>query len=260
MAPSQANANVSRQSVINTGIVGLAAAQTAALWPQVDWASPAAAGAVRTVYGAIVDQFGQSTAAVAAQFYDEQRAEHGLPSQYTASMADPLPPVMLDKIVTSAFLGGQPASDVPETEQTTSDLPVDQMVPQRLDGQLQRLVLQAGRETIADNVAKDPAKPRYVRVPQSSHPCAFCVLRASRQIGPDFGGYTSIQSAGGTEATRYHKHCDCEAVPVFSGSASAVSPNIGDYGDMYRKAAADAGTHSNTQKILSSMRKLHGLK
>lgn len=260
MAPSQADATVSRQSVINTGIVGLAAAQTAALWPQVDWASPAAAAAVRTVYGAIVDQFGQSTAAVAAQFYDEQRAEHDLPSQYTASMADPLPAVMLDKIVTSAFLGGQPASDVPEPEQTTSDLPVDQMVSQRLDGQLQRLVLQPGRETIDQNVAKDPAKPRYVRVPRGDHPCAFCVLLASREIGPSFTGYKSIESAGGTVATKYHTHCDCEAVPVFSGSAAVVSPSIGDYGDMYRKAAADAGTRSDTKKILSSMRKLHGLK
>lgn len=257
---AQPPANVGQQSHINAGIVALAAGQTASLWPQVDWDSPAASDAVRTLYGAIVGQFGQSSAAVAAQFYDEQRAEHDLP-QYTASMSDPLPPVMLDKIVTSAFLGGEPKSDVPVDEQTTSDLPVDQMVPQRLDGQLQRLVLQPGRETIAENVEKDPAKPRYVRVPTSAKPCAFCVMLASRQIGPAFRGYTSIESAGGTEATKYHKHCDCEAVPIFSSLDLAdVSPNMGDYVDMYRKAAADAGTHSDTKKILASMRKLHGLK
>lgn len=257
---AQPPANVGRQSQINAGIVALAAAQTAGLWPQVDWASPAAADAVRTLYGAIVGQFGQSAAAVAAQFYDEQRAEHDLP-QYTASMSDPLPSVMLDKIVTSAFLGGEPKSDVPVDEQTTSDLPVDQMVPARLDGQLQRLVLQPGRETIAENVEKDPAKPRYVRVPTSAKPCAFCVMLASRELGPNFAGYTSAHNAlFRVNGEKFHKFCDCVAVQVFGTDAAAVSPSIGDYGDMYRKAAADAGTHSDTKKILASMRKLHGLK
>jgi hypothetical protein len=37
-------------------------------------------------------------------------------------------------------------------------------------------------------------------------------------------------------------------------------PNIGDYQDMYHKAAADAGTRSDAKKVLASMRKLHGLK
>jgi hypothetical protein len=254
---AQRPADVRQQSQINAGIVTLAAAQTAQLWQRVDWASPSAATAVRTLYGAIVDQFGQSAAAVAAQFYDEQRALQTIPSRYTATMADPLPPVMLDKIVTSAFFG---ATDeyVPPSEQTLSDLAVEQRVPQRLDGQLQRLVLQPGRDTIAQNVANDPAKPRYVRVPQSTHPCAFCVMLASRELGPRFHGYTSKESAGDAEGTKYHPHCDCEAVPVF-GDAADVSPNIADYGDMYLKARADAGS-GNTKKILASMRRLHGLK
>lgn len=276
MAPPPAN--VAQQSQINAGIVALAAAQTARLWPSVDWASPAAAGAVRTLYGAIVDRLGQSAAAVAAQFYDEQRTAAGVPGQYVASLSDPLPPVMLDKIVTSAFLGGHPASDVPDSQQTTSDLPVEQMVPQRLDGQLQRLVLQPGRDTIAHNAAADPAKARYVRVPQGDKTCAFCVMMASRELGPiegpqkrSFGGYhaANVRFDEETQAlhvfakngSKYHDHCDCEAVPVFAGmGAFEVSPNVDDYQDMYRKAAADAGSHSDTKKILASMRRIHGLR
>jgi hypothetical protein len=49
----QQPADVAQQRQINAGIVTLAAAQTAALWPQVDWGSPAAAKAVRTLYGAL---------------------------------------------------------------------------------------------------------------------------------------------------------------------------------------------------------------
>jgi hypothetical protein len=118
-----------------------------------------------------VARFGQASAAVAAQFYDEQRSAAVAPGQFTATLADPLPERMLDKIVTSAFLGGAEPADhthgLEDAAKTTSDLPVEERVPARLDGQLQRLVLQPGRETVAGNVAKDPAKPRYVRVPRA---------------------------------------------------------------------------------------------
>jgi hypothetical protein len=270
---AQPPADIQRQAQINAGIVALAAAKTAALWAQVDWASPAAVQAVRTLYGAIVGRFGQAGAAVAAQFYDEQRSQHALPP-YTATLADPLPETMLDKIVTSAFLGAA----VPDSHQpvTTSDLPMEQRVPARLDGQVHRLVLQPGRVTIAENVANDPAKPRYVRVPRGDKTCAFCVLLASRQLGPiegpqkrSFGGYqaanvkfdkeTQRLHVFAKDGTKYHDHCDCEAVPIFPGTATSdVSPNIGDYQDLYYKAAAAAGTHSDTKKILAQMRQIMG--
>lgn len=260
---AQPPADIAQQSRINAGIVALAAGQTAALWPQVDWGSPAAASAVRKLYGAIVGQFGQSAAAVAAQFYDEQRTAAAVPGQFTAALSDPLPAVMLDKIVTSAFLGGvEPDHTHAEVPATTGDLPVEERVPARLDGSLQRLVLQPGRETIAENTAKDPAKPRYVRVPRGAKTCAFCVMLASRELGPNFSGYASAHNAlFRADGEKFHKHCHCEAVPVFPGqSATDVSPGIGDYNDMYAKGAADAGTHRDTKKILASMRKLHGLK
>ncbi|MBY0440979.1 MAG: hypothetical protein K2Q25_02390 [Mycobacteriaceae bacterium] len=275
MAP--APADVSRQSQINAGIVALAAAQTAVLWPQVEWDSPAAAAAVRELYGAIVDQFGRSAAAVAAQFYDEQRVKVSTPGHFTATMTDPLPRAMLDKIVDSAFLGASQDEHVLDAKATTSDLPVEQRVPARLDSQLQRLVLQPGRETIALNAATDPVKPRYVRVPQGANTCAFCVMMASRELGigkgpgKSFGGYhdsavrfdeqTQRLHAFAKNSSKFHDHCDCEAVPVFPDQIAAdVSPKIGDYQDMYYKAAADAGTHSDAKKILASMRTLHGLK
>lgn len=262
---AQQQADVRQQAAINAGIVTLAAGQTSGLWPQVDWSSPAAATAVRTIYGAIVGQFGQSAAAVSAQFYDEQRSAATVPGQYTAVMAGPLPDKMLDKIVTSAFLGAPEPTDhghvEEQTVETSSELPVDQRVPARLDGALQRLVLQPGRETVAENAGKDPIRPRYIRVPQSENPCAFCVMMASRQITAKFSGYASAARAGGTDATKYHKHCECVAVPIFPGSDAAdLSPNIGDYQDLYQKGAADAGTRADTKKVLASMRKLHGLK
>lgn len=63
-------ADTDRQRARNAAVVALAAQQTAQLWPRVDWDSPAAADAVKLLYGAIVSRWGQAAAATAAQFYD----------------------------------------------------------------------------------------------------------------------------------------------------------------------------------------------
>lgn len=259
MAPPQ----VDQQHQLTAAISAFAATETTGLWPHVDWESPHAATAVKQLWGAIITRYGQASAAVAAQFYDELRGEKPLPSRFSAAPADPIPQAVLDRIVDSAFLGDADTSHVHVTQDTTtSELPVEQRVAARLENATQRLVLQPARDTIARNVEADPARPRYIRVPRGAKTCAFCVMLASRELGPSFRGYQSHQTAlfkanGG----KYHNHCDCDAVPVFPGDdPHELSPNMPDYQDMYYKATADAGTHSDTSKILASMRRLHGLK
>lgn len=261
---TQTQTSQADQAKINAGIAALAAAQTALLWPRVDWSHPQAAQAIKTVYGAIVSQFGQAAASRAAQFYDDVRAEQRLPSRFVAVPADATTQAQIDKMVDSAFFGN---SDAPAD--TTSALPVEQRVPDRLDDSLQRLVLQPGRDTIVGNTKTDPVHPRWVRVPTGATTCAFCIMLASRDVAEIRGRtidmkYTSSKAAGidGTGIfNTYHKHCDCVAVPIFPGQNIVdISPKIGDYQDMYYKAAADAGTHRDPKKVLASMRKLHGLK
>lgn len=275
MAQQQADAQAAR----NAAIVALAAQQVAQLWPQVDWASPDAVTAIKTIYGAIVARYGQASAAVAAQGYDELRSTKGFTSEFHAVPADPVPQAVIDKVVASAFLGNAPSVDHGNvTTVTTSDLPVEQRVPARLDDSLQRHVVQPARDTIAANVAADPAKPRYVRVPRGAKTCAFCVMLASRDSAMILGRhidltYRSAHSAqfvvgrGGKArgnqpiGEKYHDHCDCEPVAIFPGEhPSEVSPKFNDYQDMYYKATADAGTSRDTKKILASMRQLHGLR
>jgi hypothetical protein len=293
---------VVQQGSINAGIVTLAMSQLAALWPRVDWENPAARAAVKQLYGGIISQYGQSSAAVASLFYDEMRDAADVNGSFVATPADPIPQSVIDKIVDSAWLGTNPAvtstpaqptepaptepapsssapaaaaQDVaehvhPESDNlTTSDLPLEERVPARLDGQASRLVLQPGRETIAENAAKDPAGTRYVRVPESPNPCAFCVMMASREIAQLSGGrtrdatYTSYQSAKfrSSDGEKYHDHCRCEPVPIFPGQgAGDVSPNFGDFQDMYYKSAANAGTHRDPKAILAAMRQLYNVK
>jgi hypothetical protein len=271
MAQPQADAQAAR----NAAIVAVAANQLATLWPRVDWQSPDAVQAVTTVYGAIVRQYGQATATIAAQTYDSLRATKQFRSQYRAVPSEPVPQVVIEKAVRSAFLGNTVSADT--TPQTTSDLPVEQRVPARLEGGLQRHVVQPARDTIAENAAADPEQPRYIRVPRGAKTCAFCVMLASRELQSipkgkaNFSGYSARNVRHDEETGRlhvfaengdkYHDHCDCEAVPVWPGdNARDFSPNFQDFQDMYQKATADAGTSSDTKKILAKMRELHGLK
>ncbi|TQK29388.1 toxin glutamine deamidase domain-containing protein [Arthrobacter sp. SLBN-53] len=265
MAPPPAR----RQSARNSAVVALAQRQLAALWPRVDWSSPNAPAAVQTIYRAITTRYGQSAAAVSARFYDQLRTEHNLPSRYRAAPAAPVPDEQVSSIVESAFRGHVRVDVLDDDELpadlTTSELPVDQRVQTRLEQSLSRLVLQPGRDTVADNAAQDPAKPRWIRVPTGERTCAFCVMLASRDVAVIRGRhidmtYRSSQSAGidgSSMFNTYHKGCDCVAVPVFpDDSLEDLSPNIGDYKDVYNKATAAAGTHSDTKKILREMRRI----
>ncbi len=262
---------VEQQAARNAGVVALAARQLAALWPRVDWPSVNAIDAVTTLYRAIVTRYGQAAAAVAAEFYDDQRAARQLPSRFRAAPADTVPPEQIAAIVASAFRGTVTVTvlDDPaptrtrvtqlQAEETTSDLPVDQRVRQRLESSLSRLVLAPARATVADNIAADPAKPRWIRVPTGAKTCEFCMMLASRELGPNFRGYRSEGAAlFNDNADRFHKGCNCQAVPVFPGDdPHELSPNMADYQDLYERATESAGTHSDAKKILAHMRQLN---
>lgn len=259
-----------KQAARNAAIVALAAQELAPLWPRVDWDSPDALGAVKTVYRAVVNRYGSTAASAAALFYDQQRAELELATLYSATPADVLPATVLDRAVESAFLG----VDVTELDDhghehevvTTSDLPLDERVSTRLESKLQKHVLQPGRDTIVANVADDPAKPQgWARETTSANPCAFCVMMASRTFGRL---YTSAEAAtrvvgrGGVArgkaelGSTYHRRCSCVAVAVFTDPP----PGQRDHRERYEKAAADAGTFADTKKILASMRQLYDVK
>ena len=253
---------VDQHAQLNAAIAALAVAELASAWPQVDWLSPDAIGAVQAIYRAVTTKYGAAAASVAAQAYDEARPA-GLP-KFAAVVADPVPKVVTDKAVESAFHSANPAvspADVaaavpePNVSVTTSDLPIEERVPARLNDSVSRHVLQPGRDTTVLSGSKDPAKPiGWARVPTSDHPCAFCVLMASRPVL-----YKSKKSGGDMfllkSEDRYHKHCSCIAVAVYKD----LPPGQQDRKDMYDKALADAGS-ANLKKVLASMRQLYGIK
>ena len=80
----------------------------------------------------------------------------------------------------------------------------------RLDYETKR----AAGQTVLDNVAGDPRKPRYARAPSGIETCDFCIMLASRGFV-----YRSAATAG--ELNHYHAHCRCRIVPGFGSDPAA---------------------------------------
>lgn len=283
MPPPQADPK--QQALRNAAITALAAQQLSSMWPNINWDAGAdTLAAVTALYRSIVTQFGQASASIAAEHYDDLRDLRRLTSKYRAVPADPAPAEQITRIVESAFLGhdttthdeprDRPANghdepsagskfdelhrEAPPPAQTTSGLILSERVQTRLDDSLSRLVLQPGRDTIAAAILNDPAKPTWIRVPKGPDTCEFCILLASRELGPNFSGYASAHNALFREdGERYHKKCDCVALPVFPGQdAHDISPHMADYQDLYERSAERAGTRRDLKAVLAAMRQV----
>lgn len=94
----------------------------------------------------------------------------------------------------------------------------------RLDYETKR----AAGQTVLDNCAADPRKPRYARVPGGAETCDFCIMLASRGFV-----YRSAASAG--ELNHYHAHCRCRIVPGF-GDASIEGYDPSEYYKLYKES------------------------
>ena len=113
-----------------------------------------------------------------------------------------------------------------------------------LSGSVQRLIANAGRDTIRENVMRDRIRVGYARIPKAGC-CSFCSMLASRGAV-----YNSATSAGAVQGRgmalgstdgkrggqaqgikvrgsqdlgdRFHDFCKCRVAPVFVGDTFAA--------------------------------------
>lgn len=162
----------------------------------------------------------EEAAAYTAQFYDEARALSSTDGAYSAEAVPGRVPDATDGavrgIVQTIVDGG--------AWSTFSRLLLD-----RADYEIK---CAANRCAIA-NADRDPAKPRWARVPTGSETCGFCIMLASR-------GYDYLRKESADHA---HPNCDCRVVPQFGeGSIEGYDPSY--YDELYRRnvVADDVGT------------------
>lgn len=114
-----------------------------------------------------------------------------------------------------------------------------------------KIIMQAGRDTVRLSSDANRRSIGWRRV-SDGNPCAFCAMLVGR--GP---AYKSQETAGGLER-KYHKHCGCTAVEIFTDWQPTEREQV--YVDAYMNAAeyADSqGVRRGPETILKHMRE-HG--
>lgn len=168
---------------------------------------------------ALVSEYGDVAAAVAADWYDELRSVEGVPGSFRA----PLAPLVPDEQV-NARLGFATRASGPLFLGDSATLTAF------LGMMANEYALQPGRDTVMQAAHKDNAA--WARVPEPGA-CKFCLMLASR-------GFVYSKSTVG-DARKFHGKCRCNAMPVWNETRARV-----EYGydpdslyDQYR-ALADA--------------------
>ncbi|HET8627743.1 MAG TPA: hypothetical protein VFL91_10005 [Thermomicrobiales bacterium] len=228
-------AEVAAYAATQDDVVALAHADLVAWWSELDTSDGrAAAAALESFMADLVAAYGSVAAALGADFYDELREQAGAPRRFRAEVADPVPARQVEaaaRWATGPLFGG----DGPNAALNHAA------------GAVQRLVQQPGRETIALNVSRDPARPGWARVPRGKG-CPWCRMLAGRGAV-----YSSAKAAG--EMNSYHDHCKCTATPVWRGQKL---PYDADALEREYLAAREAAGSGSVKKILAQMRQMEG--
>lgn len=249
-------------------VVAVARAEAEEFWRGVDKSDPVyVRGEMIEFMQDLTLVYGEVAAGVAADYFEDLRS--------TSDAADGR--------FTAISSGAVPAEQVAGSTGwalSTAD-PLAAVV-----GVADRLIKQAGRDTVVNNVARDRAA-RYVRVPRGAETCAFCLMLASRGAVYSSGeaaqfvsgrgqemtlGERRIRAAGGTRneggrfiaggrrargskriGDKYHDFCDCQPVAIWSARDYPDTYDYKKYNDIYLKGVAEAGGQE-TKKVLAGIR------
>jgi hypothetical protein len=179
------------------GLVDLAVAELADFWATLNPEDAVATSrALQAFLPALIDEYGDMAASVAADFYEGLREEAGVKKRFKTLLADPVPG---EAIQANVRYNLTPLFGKSDPDQALSNLHLV----------TDKAVKASGRETVALNVERDPAQARYARVPTGGHTCDFCLMLASR-------GAVYLNSKAAGESRDYHGHCDCSAIPIWT--------------------------------------------
>lgn len=149
---------------------------------------------------ALIAEYGDIAASVAADWYDELRGAEGVPGSFRA----PLAPLVPDEQV-NARLGFATRASGPLWLGDSATLTAF------IGMMANEYALQPGRDTVMQAAHKD--KAAYARVPEPGA-CKFCLMLASR------GFVYSKDTAG--ETRKFHGKCRCNIMPSWDETRARV--------------------------------------
>lgn len=217
----------------------MALAALSSAFARLDLSSPERArDALLVVMPAIAAQYGDLAASSAAEWFERLRAD-AVGGAYSAVLADGPSDEQVAQ-ATRWAVGGLWGENPAGVQATLGNV-------------LARFVGQQGKDTVHRNVASDPAKPRWARVPGPGGCCAWCSMLASR-------GFVYASAATAGQGHAYHDHCSCVPTPLWKGQA----PRIHGYDPTALRAAYDkaraavkaSGATVDDKAITAEMRRL----
>ena len=149
---------------------------------------------------ALVSEYGDVAASVAADWYDELRASEGVPGSFRAPLASSVPAAQVSDRLGFATRASGPLW-----------LGDSATVTNFLSMMTNEYVLQPGRDTVMQAAHKD--KAAYARIPEPGA-CKFCLMLASR-------GFVYSKSTAG-QSKKFHGKCRCNAMPVWDETRARV--------------------------------------
>lgn len=176
------------------GLVRLADRDLARLWRLVSQGTSAEV-ALRDLLPAIIREYGEAGAAMAADWYDDQRAKVEAKGRFSAI------PAVADDRGAQALVGW-----------ALFEAQDDQTLQALILGGVQRRISDHVRSTITGSSVADPGARGWQRVGVGE--CAFCAMLISR------GAVYSEASADFAS----HDHCNCSATPAWRDEPVPVKP------------------------------------
>lgn len=189
----------------------------------------AAAAALREFVPALVSEYGDMAASLAADWYDEVRASEGIGGRFRASMM-PSPYQDAAEPTTRRAAGA-----------LFTDRPADALTS--LESAVGKYALAAGRSTITTSSYRDPQASGWQRVVRSGG-CSFCKMLAGR------GGVYK-------EATAHfaaHGHDHCAAVPSWDASAPEVDASVYKASERKTTPTHDLATNVDASQSVAQLR------
>lgn len=193
--------NLQQFREVQQAIVNLAIKDLRAFAKKVDWSKTAddsvrLSALFQVAVPKIIQKYAAMAAAMACDFYDETRAAAGIKKPFKAE-AQPAPPaegIEAQVRFAARWLFGA-------TPQPSKML-------EFLEGEIDKKVKAAYRNTITESAKLDPAQPAFRRIPAGT--CDWCATLAQRDA--DF-----IERHGrAIDEYEYHPGCNCVPVAVFT--------------------------------------------
>lgn len=197
----------------------------------------------------LLQRFARMSGTLAADYYSEERDIAGARGVFV-----PAPAEIPEGKAEASLRWATRSLWIPEAEDPP---PIEERLEKAellAEGAAQKIVADAGRDTVADAVTEDPEAIGWARQVDAD-PCAFCALMATRGAV-----YRSEETAGraanrrfiGAGDYKFHNFCSCTVIPILRGQRWEPPEYVQEWDRLYTESTGDA---RGTKAKLAAWRK-----